>query len=95
MIYFNMNGALGAPRAIAVVGTMSDIVSDIALATAQVYHSNIDPQMRPIFKKLVQKAFSDESPTWTEAVKVAANMELNQTIDMAELKRQAQELNHE
>lgn len=95
MICFNMTGALGAPKAIAVAGTMTDIVSDIALATAQVYHCQMDPMTRPIFKKMLQKAFSDEAPTWTEAVKVGANVVINQTIDMAELKRQAQELDNE
>ena len=91
MIYFNMDGALGAPKAIAVAGAMTDIVSDIALATAQVYFNQMDPEMRPLFKRMVQKAFSDESPTWTEAVMVKASTVISQKIDVSELKRQAKE----
>ena len=95
MIYFNMDGALGAPRAIAVAGTMTDVVSDIALAVAQVYFNQMDPEMRPLFKKMIQKAFSDEAPTWTEAVIVSAARVMSQTIDVSELKRQAEELRNE
>lgn len=51
MIYFNMDGALGAPKAILADGNIVAITTDIALAVAQVYHNFSDPIAKCCSKK--------------------------------------------
>ena len=63
MIYFNMGGALGAPKAIFASGSISEMAIDIAVATAQVYLQNEDPEFRMRFKKTIQAVRSKIKPT--------------------------------
>ena len=54
MIYFNMDGALGAPKAIMADGNVVAITTDIALAVAQIYHNFTNPVTQLLFKKGIE-----------------------------------------
>ena len=95
MIYFNMDGALGAPKAILADGNIVAITTDIALAVAQVYHNFSDPIAKMLFKKGLEKLFAPDSFTWDKDAKAEADFVQCIKYDAEELKRQAQELDNE
>lgn len=69
MIYFNIDGALGAPKAILADGNLTAITTDIALAVAQVYHNFNDPITKELFKLWISKVFSADSFIWEKGSK--------------------------
>lgn len=95
MIYFNIDGALGAPKAILADGNLTAITTDIALAVAQVYHNFNDPITKELFKLWISKVFAADSFIWEKGSKMEA--EYSQTVhyNRAELDRQREELEHE
>lgn len=95
MIYFNMDGALGAPKAVMADGNIVAITTDIALAVAQVYHNFTDPITKMLFKKGVEKVFASDSPIWETDTKADADFVQCVRYDARELMRQAEELNRE
>lgn len=95
MIYFNMDGALGAPKAILADGNIVAITTDIALAVAQVYHNLSDPIAKMLFKKRLEKLFAPDSFIWDKDAKAEADFVQCIKYDAEELKRQAQELDNE
>ncbi len=95
MIYFNMDGALGAPKAILADGNIVAITTDIALAVAQVYHNFSDPIAKMLFKKGLEKLFAPDSFIWDKDTKAEADFVQCVKYDAEELKRQAQELDNE
>lgn len=95
MIYFNMDGALGAPKAILANGSVVHITTDIALAVAQIYHNFSDPITKMLFKKGLEKVFAPDSVIWDEDTKAEADFVQCIKYDAKELKRQAQELSNE
>lgn len=95
MIYFNLDGALGAPKAILADGNIVTITMDIALAVAQVYHNFPDPITKTLFKKGLEKVFAPDSFIWDEDTKAEADFVQCIKCDAEELKRQAQELKNE
>ena len=95
MIYFNMDGALGAPKAILADGSVVAITADIALAVAQVYHNFTDPVTKMLFKKGMGKVFASDSQIWEADTKADADFVQSVRYDARELKRQAEELRRE
>lgn len=92
MIYFNMDGALGGPKAILADGNIKEITTDIAIAVAQVYHHFNDPITKELFKLGMEKIFAADSFIWKKENKIDA--EYSQTIryNADELKRQMEDL---
>lgn len=95
MIYFNMDGALGAPKAIMADGNIVAITTDIALAVAQVYHNFTDPITKMLFKKGMEKVFASDSPIWETDTKADADFVQCVRYDAKALMRQAEDLNRE
>lgn len=95
MIYFNIDGALGAPKAVLADGNLATITTDIAIAVAQVYHNFNDPITKELFKLGLGKLFASDSFIWEKNTKMKA--EFSQTIryNEAELNRQKEALEHE
>ena len=92
MIYFNMDGALGGPKAILADGNFKEITTDIAMAVAQVYHHFNEPITKELFKLAMGRLFAADSFIWDKENKIDA--EYSQTIryNADELKRQMEEL---
>ena len=95
MIYFNMEGALGAPKAILADGNLTAITTDIALAVAQVYHNFPDPITQELFRLGLSKVFAADSFIWDNGTKVDAEYSQAIRYNQEEFKRQQEELDHE
>lgn len=95
MIYFNMDGALGAPKAILADGNLAAITTDIALAVAQVYHNFNDPITKELFKLGIGKVFAADSFIWDKGSKMKAEYSQTVRYNEKELDRQREELERE
>lgn len=95
MIYFNMNGAFGAPRAIGANGGTMEIAAEIGICIAQIYAQLPDEKERLKFKKTMGKVCEVDSKIWTEEAVITPTATYKSSIDLKELKRQAEELNRE
>lgn len=92
MIYFNVDGALGAPKAIFADGNLTTITTDIAMAVVQVYHNFPDPITKELFKLGIAKVFAADSFIWAKDSKMDAEYIQAIRYNADELKRQKEAL---